>query len=257
MNSEIQKVDRAPVKLLQTFYQAVADDLEMLMLLQDREPDWGILEGMRDCNFPKEMGLKLVSEEGTTAIELMVQAVNSIPETPESAYLDELAADYADIYLNHSLQASPQESVWIDEESLTCQESMFQVRAWYELHGLAAENWRVRSDDHLVLQLQFLSHLFANAESENELTTAARFMDEHLLRWLGEFSLRVANRCGTAYFAGVVLLTAAYCEELRELMAKVLDQPRPSPEEIEERMQPKASQVEVPLAYMPGMGPAV
>lgn len=257
MNQALKKKERTPVKLLKSFYQAVADDLEMLALLHDKEPDSRILEDLRECDFPREMGLKLVSEEGLNVLDLMSRVVQSYPESPDSNLLDDLAVDYADIYLNYSLQASPEESVWIDEENLTCQESMFQVRSWYELYGLMAENWRVRPDDHLVLQLQFISHLFSHGESEKSLEEVARFMDEHLLRWLDSFSQRVANRCGTPYFAGIALLTAAYCEELRELLVKVLNQSRPSHEEIEERMKPRASQEEVPVSYMPGMGPAV
>ncbi|MES9827614.1 MAG: molecular chaperone TorD family protein [Candidatus Thiodiazotropha sp.] len=257
MGEPLDLRDKSSVKLLQTFYQAVADDLEMLALLHVKEPDCKILEALRDCNFPYSMGLKLVTQEGINAIDLMGRVVESLPDRFDDDFLDLLAADYADIYLNHSLQASPLESVWLDEEQLTCQESMFQVRTWYEIYGLMVENWRIRPDDDLVLQLQFVSHLFSISESEKNLKDAARFMDEHLLRWLGEFSNRVANRCATPYFAAVGLLTAVYCEELRDLLAIVIDQPRPSREEIEERMKPNAPKEQVSLCYMPGMGPAV
>ncbi|PVV07917.1 MAG: hypothetical protein B6D72_17545 [gamma proteobacterium symbiont of Ctena orbiculata] len=249
--------DNVSVELLQTFKQAVAEDLEMLALLHQEEPDREILEALRNYNFPHYMGLKLVTQEGIRAIDLMSRVVKSFPESFDDDLLDELAADYADIYLNHNLQASPLESVWLDEEHLTCQESMFQVRAWYELYGLMAEDWRIRPDDDLVLQLQFVSYLFSNPNSGEHLQDAARFMDEHLLRWLSDFSNRVASRSATPYFAGVALLTAAYCEELRDLLAVVIGQPRPSREEIEERMKPSAPKEEVSLSYMPGMGPAV
>ncbi|MEW8505361.1 MAG: molecular chaperone TorD family protein [Candidatus Thiodiazotropha sp.] len=249
--------DKASVKLLHTFYQAVAEDLEMLAILHQEEPDSLILGGLRDFDFPHSMGVKLISEAGLNAIDLMTRVIESFPKSFDDDLLDELAADYADIYLNHSLQASPLESVWVDEEHLTCQESMFQVRAWYELYGLKADDWRVRPDDDLVLQLQFISHLFKHSSTDKHLQDAARFMDEHLLRWLGDFSHRVASRSATAYFAGVALLTSAYCEELRDLLAVVLGQPRPSKEEIEERMKSKAPTEEVSLSYMPGMGPAV
>ena len=84
------------------------------------------------------------------------------------------------------------------------------------------------------------------------------FMDEHLLRWLGNFGERVLVRCDTQYFAGVAAITAAYCEELREILADILQQPQPSREEIEERMKPKQAQAEeMPVQFMPGIGPAV
>ena len=257
MGTEKETTDKGRVKLLDTFYRAVADDLEMLALLHDKEPDAELLEALRDSDFPAGFGLKLVGESGLRALETMRHAVRALPDPLTGRLIDELAADYADIYLNHTLHASPLESVWIDEEQLTCQESMFQVRSWYEHFGLSAEDWRLRPDDHLVLQLQFLSMLFAQAENETSLEQAARFMDDHLLRWLDAFAQRVAHRCATAYFAGVALLTAAYCEELRDLMAMILGQSRPSAEEIDERMTQKRRSEEVSLSYMPGLGPAV
>ncbi len=120
-----------------------------------------------------------------------------------------------------------------------------------------AKNWRLTPDDHLVLQLQFLSHLFNTQVNLEGLESIARFMDEHLLRWLMSFAERVALRCDTAYFAGVAMLTASYCEELRDLLAKVLDRPRPSAEEIEQRLNPVTKPEPVPVKFMPGIGPSV
>ncbi|MCG8072659.1 MAG: dehydrogenase, partial [Candidatus Thiodiazotropha taylori] len=85
----------------------------------------------------------------------------------------------------------------------------------------------------------------------------ARFMDEHLLRWLGQFSSRVAHRSATPYYSGIALLTGAYCEELRDLIATLTNLPRPSAEEIDERMKRDRMSQEVTLSYMPGIGPAV
>jgi TorA maturation chaperone TorD len=229
----------------------------MLATLHDREPDACLLQAMRETDFPRGLGLQLVDELGRQAVDLMRHVVASLPATLDDAILDELAADYASIYLNHTIQASPLESVWIDEERLTCQDSMFQVRSWYQQYGLGVENWRIRPDDHLVWQLQFLGHLFKLDPTTDGLRKAARFMDEHLLRWLMAFAQRVSARCATAYFAAAAMLTAAYCEELRELLVELLGETRPSEAEIEERMHPRRQVEAVPVSFMPGVGPAV
>ncbi|MES9944347.1 MAG: molecular chaperone TorD family protein [Candidatus Thiodiazotropha sp.] len=257
MNLSDEQNDNSNDEQITSFFLAVADDLQMFVQLHAKEPDTELLEALVSCGFPNSLGLKLVSEEGNIATQFMARVVETLPETFDDEFLDMLAADFADIYLNHSLQASPLESVWIDEEKLTCQVSMFQVRAWYENYGLMAENWRIRPDDDLVLQLQFISHLFSIADPLKQLEAIARFMDEHLLRWLDQFATRVAHRSATPYFSGIALLTAAYCEELRDLIAKTTNQPRPTQEEIAERMKPKPVSQEVPLSYMPGIGPAV
>lgn len=242
---------------IQTLGRYVATDLAMLAALHDREPTASLLQVLRETEFPHGLGLQLVGESGVQAVELMHRVVANLPLTFEEGRLNELAADYAGIYLNYGIHASPLESVWLDEENLTCQDSMFQVRAWYEQYGLGAENWRIRPDDHLVLQLQFLSHLFSTAPTLAGLREAAQFMDEHLLRWLTPFAERVAARCDTAYFAALALLTGAYGEELRDLLAGLLKEPRPSAAEIDERMKPRRTSEAVPVRFMPGMGPAV
>jgi len=82
-------------------------------------------------------------------------------------------------------------------------------------------------------------------------------MDEHLLRWIGEFARRIGQRCSTRFYAGLALLTAAYLDELRDLLAELTDDPRPTPEEIEERMKPKLSMpVAGPESFVPGAAPS-
>lgn len=238
-------------ELLELFGNIVVGDLDQLILLHDKEPDRKLLAGMKEAGFPSSLGIKLETRRGEDAFDIALRIVEELEVTEEM--LDELAADFAAIYLNHSIQASPLESVWIDDEGLTHQEPMFQVRNYYREHGLQAEDWRIRSDDHLVMQMRFIQHLMA----ENAYETAARFMDEHLLRWLAPFCDRVATRCATPWFAASALLTHAWLEEFRDLLAAVLDEPRPSNEEIEERMKPKPQVVEMPLQYMPGIGPTV
>lgn len=243
--------------LLRDFRLAASRDLATLAVFHDREPDAAWLQALRTTDLHRELlGLRLRSPGATEAMHILDAAVSGLAEVIDAPTLDELAADFADIYLINAVQAAPCESVWFDDENLSCQQSMFQVREWYERHGLVAENWRVRPDDHLVIQLQFLAHLFENGQGEEHLAEAARFMDEHLLRWLSRFAERVAARCGTPYFAGVVMLTAGYCEELRDLLAEVLGERRPSRREIEMRMRPKREVIPaVPPKFMPGLGP--
>jgi hypothetical protein len=66
----------------------------------------------------------------------------------------------------------------------------------------------------------------------------------------------VAKRCETRLYAGLAQLTAAYLDELRDLLAQILGRPRPTAEEIEERMRPMvAIPVAPPGPYLPGTGP--
>ncbi len=243
---------------IRLFREAVASDLTLLARLHREEIPPDLLQALRTTEFPAGLGLRLVSEPGAGAARAMAEALADLPEPLSAKQRNTLDADFADIYLNHRLQAAPNESVWLDQEGLMMQEPMFQVRHWYRRFDLASRDWRHFPDDHLSLQLQFSAHLFLLGQDLELLEDIVRFNDEHLLRWIGDFSTRVAQRCGTDFYAALAVLTQVYLDELRDFLALILDQPRPSPEEIEQRMAPKAAPpaqgCDVPFA--PGVAPS-
>lgn len=257
MSTAIEKSSSASLNTIDRFAMlraAVGHDLLALAVLHHVELDGETIARLQ-AQDENSGGFLLMpaSERGKEALRLFKEGIRLIDEHPDDAVLDELAADYAAIYLTHAFSASPCESVWIDEEGLAMQEPMFQIREAYERHGLAVSDWRIRSDDHLVPQLQFLSHLF---EKKVDLEEVARFLDEHLLRWIDRFAQRVGTRCATPFYAGLAMMTAAYLDELRDLLAEIDGQSRPSKEEIDRRMKPT---IEVALPepkFVPGSAPS-
>lgn len=244
-------------RLLQEFRAAAAQDLLDLAALHDREVDAAALDRLRAA--AGEGGLlrlRLVNEDSRAALSLFDEALRGLPAEIGGPLLDDLAADYADIYLTYGLRAAPNESVWLDEDNLAMQAPMFEVRELYQRHGLQVPDWRRRADDHLVHELQFLAHLLDPANGDT-LGEAAAFLDEHLLLWLPDFSARVAQRCATPFYAGVAAVTAAYLDELRELLERVLGRPRTPREEVEERRRrARESESEpAPTAFVPGSAP--
>lgn len=249
-DTEQSKNDADP---LAAFRSAVSDDMLALAILHNEELSGPLIAQLSAEEFPQSLQLPLISDSGRDATQLLQRGISVLGDAPDAEMLDELAADYTAIYLTHALHASPYESVWIDEEGLAMQEPMFQIRAVYKRHGLAAQDWRKRSDDHLVLQIQFVAHLLA---SDGELHEAAQFLDEHLLRWLPDFGARVAARSATPFYAGLCAFTAAYMEELRDLMAEILAEPRPTREEIDRRMKPVNTVTLPQPTFAPGSAPS-
>jgi TorA maturation chaperone TorD len=257
--SESQQEKRPSSPALAPVFDALREDLLLLALLHDRELDRETLMGLRQDCAGAFLGLELEGARARSALQLFRQGVDDVPEELDQDTLDILAAEYADIYLNYTLQTSPYESVWTDEDGLTMQEAMFEIRDWYRSHGLAVENWRMRADDHLVTQLQFLGYLLDGEPTPARLEEVSRFLDEHLLRWVGAFAERVSDRCKTRLYAGLADLTAAYLDEARDLAAQLLDSPRPSAEEIEERTRRKRAagiEVPAPAPFAPGSAPS-
>ncbi len=201
--------------------QAVAADLRLLAALHDREPTAALLDELRRAPFASRLGLVLDSEGARQALAAFDGALAALPATIDGSVVDDLAAGYADIYLTHHLRASPLESVWLDEDHLVRQEPMFEVRKWYRHYGLGTADWRNRPDDHLVLELQFIAELVSLEAAPAALGDAARFLDEHPLKWIGLFAERVATKGGHDYFAALALLTSGYLHELRARLTTI------------------------------------
>jgi TorA maturation chaperone TorD len=235
---------------LTAFREAAAEDLLLLALLHDRELTRKQISSLREHCYDDFLGLNLRGERARQALNLLRQGLTDLPTELTDASLDALAVDYAEIYLTYGLRASPCESVWLDEDNLALQSPMFRVRAWYRRYGLAVEDWRKRSDDHLVYELRFLAQLLRGDPEPAALAEVAQFLDEHPLRWIDRFAERVCTRCATRFYAGLALLTAAYLDELRDLLAALIGQPRPA---APADMPPPDADADAP--YVPGTSP--
>lgn len=231
---------------------ALVEDLDQLIRLHDRELDAEILVALKRAEFPDGLALLAGDEGGQTAHANMSAALRDMPT------LDELAADYAAIYLNNSFSASPYESVWLSDEHLACDRPMFELREIYAAAGLQASDWRSRFDDHLVLQLQYLRQVLASAAVDPE--KLAIFIDQHIGYWLPDWAQRVSGHCNTAFYAALAELTYVWLLHFRELLAEIHDLPLPSREETGALINRKLAldKAEIaPIRFMPGIqGPS-
>lgn len=232
----------------------IAEDAEALAALHDCELTAELIAAMHETKFPACLGLLPATAETAAAWRAMAEALNHLPKAPDAEALDDLAAEYAAIYLTGAYGASPCESAWTDEDHLLCQDAMFELREIYAAAGLSATNWRHRPDDHLVLQLLYVAHVARRAKSMEEWRALARMLDEHLLRWIGDFAARIAARSSVTFYVGLAVLTSAWLDTLRDLLARHLDEPRPNREDVEERLKSRRRVLPeaVPVQFVPG-----
>lgn len=239
-----------------------AQDLRLLALLHDREPGAELIETLRRTAVDGLFALHLDGERSEKALNFLVLALSPELTSTTASGLDELAADHAAIYLTHTHRVHPSESPWIDPEGLTSQQSMFAVRDWYRHWGLEVPNWRLRPDDHLVVQLGFVAHLMEAVDQSAALVDTARFLDRHLLRWIGAFADGVTARCWTAYWAAVAEVTVVYLDTLRSRLAAVPGCERIVVEPIEaekKRIEAESMRSEANCAtpvHVPGLEPS-
>ena len=236
---------------------ALVEDLDQLIRLHDRELDAEILAALKVAAFPNGLALSAADEAGRTAHSNMVAALHAMPT------LDELAADYAAIYLNNRFGASPYESVWLSDEHLACDRSMFELREIYAAAGWQVSDWRSRFDDHLVLQLQYLREVLASAALQGYFLRGAVdpeklavFIDQHLGYWLPDWAQRVSAHCNTAFYAALAELTYVWLLRFRELLGEIHDLPLPSREEMGALINRKLAldKAEIaPIRFVPGI----
>ncbi|QJD16596.1 TorD/DmsD family molecular chaperone [Paracoccus sanguinis] len=199
---------------------AAAEALGLIIRLHDREPDAALVRGLKEAEAPALFAAILAGEDGQTAAAALAEALDALPDDSTEADMDLVAAAWAEVHITHGLRASPNGSVWMTVESLERQEPMFAVRDWYEHYGLSTPDWRRRSDDNIVHELQFVQHLLGQG-TQVAAVDAGRFMDLHVLPWVPEWGRRVAARAAEPLVAASGLLTATYLEGLRELIAQV------------------------------------
>lgn len=223
--------------------------LALLIRLHDREVDNDLLTGLRGIDAETFFGAVLADPK---VAQEFGKALAALPEPAGPATLDQLAAEYADVYLTHSYRLAPTGSVWLTEEKLERQEPMFAVREWYDHYGVTVPDWRLRSDDHIVHELQFVEYLLGLG-TETAARDAARFLDRHVLVWVPQFCALMAERCNQPLLIAGARMTGHYLEALRDLLQDLTDEERWLPKE-DDKIEPYSlSELAEDIAYMPGV----
>lgn len=233
-------------------FAALADDLAQLIRLHDREIDADVLVALRQVDFPHQLALTISEADGVQAWANMAAALAG----PLS--LDDLAADFAAIYLNNQYASSPYESVWLTDDHLACGAPMFELREIYAAAGCQAADWRQRFDDHLVLQMQYLQRQLLTSAVDPE--NLENFLDDHLGYWFPDFARQVSMRCRTSFYAALVELTHVWLRQCRSVLADVTGRAIPTRDKVAARINRKLAldKAEVaPIRFMPGQhGPS-
>ncbi len=195
--------------------QALAADAEMLRFLHTSELDAAVLETLREVRFPANLALLPGDPMAEAAWGALSAALGELPMQADAALLDELAAEFAALYLTGAYRLSPCESFWLDQDHLLYQGPMFELRQRYAEAGVRVADWRKCPDDHMTHQLGFIAKLLSEARTDEDWEQLARFLDHHLLRWIHDFARAVHERSASSFYAALAVLTASWCAGLR------------------------------------------
>jgi TorA maturation chaperone TorD len=142
---------------------------------------------------------------------------------------EKLHVDYTRLFIGvGKVLAPPWESVHFGEERLMFQERTLEVRTWYRRFGLEAERKYKEPDDHIGLELLFLSHLATlgiqalekeDQDRFNELLDAQReFFKMHPGTWALTWCGLVDRNAQTEFYKGLAHLTRGALSELSEIL---------------------------------------
>ncbi len=247
---ELPETPREPDGAERARLAEFAEALGVVLRLFDRELDTATVRALAEPELWAFLAGVLDDSAGREAVARLKDAVDALPETPDQAVLDRLAADYADIFLTHGHRAAPSASVWLTDDHTERGEPMFAARRWYAHWGVKVPDWRKRPDDHIVPMLQFVSLLLETA-SGAALVDAAVFLDTQMGPWVGNFLGRVAQRADTALYRAAAEFAGVLLSRLRAELERITG----VAERIPEPPKRAASEPEA-VAYVPGAAPS-
>lgn len=171
------------------------------------------------------------------------EGVNDIKEYLEQfdavnnqTHFDNLHWDYTRMFIGpFELPAPPWESVYVRRDRLLFQESTMNVRKEYKKFGFEASDYNMEADDHIGLELDFMYHLnklCMKSVEENSpnsinkvnylLTEQQKFLDEHLLKFVSEFTDKVIENADTRFYLGMAKILKHFLNTDSEVLKELL-----------------------------------
>jgi TorA maturation chaperone TorD len=141
--------------------------------------------------------------------------------------------DYTRMFVGPGkVPAPPWESIYRDVEHLHLSEETLEVRDAYRKYNLLPKDFGHEPDDHIGLELDFMHKLCEMTKEKAEISDETglveilkdqkAFLDEHLLKWVPDWTRDVVKSAETDFYKGMVQLLDAYlkldCEMIEELL---------------------------------------
>jgi putative dimethyl sulfoxide reductase chaperone len=156
----------------------------------------------------------LLSENWFDPLSELKEAIDNIDLNSEQE-LEDLLWEYTRLFIGpYKLLCPPWESVYMSPKRLMMQEACDEVVGVYAEMGLAIDNPDVMPD-HIGVELNFLAVLHGKMMSDQGGTssyvdTAKRFLDEHLLRWVPQFTIDMEEAADSALYKSLAEVTRIF-----------------------------------------------
>ena len=193
----------------------------------DPEMEW--LQSLIDEDIFSESPMESTHQDYEAGLSLLHDWTQENTKGLSSERLTDLKADYIRLFVGVGKTiAPPWESVYLNENRMIFQQQTLEVREWYRRFGLESEKLHKEPDDHIGLELSFLTHLAKlglQALDENDevklqqiLEAQRRFISEHPLKWAPRWCELVEENAKTVFYRGLAKLIRGTLFSLAEYL---------------------------------------
>jgi TorA maturation chaperone TorD len=145
----------------------------------------------------------------------------------------ELAMEYADLFLGlKGKPPHPSESVYRSKAHIMFQGPRDEVLSTYWKAGVDTVKEFKEPEDHIAIELQFMEYLCRKtreALERNEVQEAGKllqaqekFIDDHLAKWVPQFTKDVEETATTDFYKGVAYITDAFIASDRRAISDMM-----------------------------------
>ncbi|MEH7245888.1 molecular chaperone TorD family protein [Neobacillus niacini] len=191
---------------------------QLVRLIFDMPPNMELLSFLKN---PKFVSLCEISE----ACRLIQIGTQSI-QADDDENLKLLQEEYKRLFVGpNALPAPLWESVYLGREHLLFEEVTLEVRDCYRQYGLSFIREGNEPEDHLVIELEFLSILIQKTIESDDVETKKKlledqhsFLTDHLLKWCPTFCDLLSKSTSFELYQGAAQLLAEYLNLESELI---------------------------------------
>jgi TorA maturation chaperone TorD len=164
--------------------------------------------------------------------DIGLEGIDDFLQNPENELLEDLAVEYARLFLGPGKHVSPHESVHHQRDDGQWGNlwgaSTAEVKKFIETTGLGYSDDFKGIPDHITVELEFMQQLtlreeqaWMNADADAAVScrqTEKKFIEGHLVRWIPDFCKNVMQQAELPFYRALAALTRSFIEfEIQEM----------------------------------------
>jgi TorA maturation chaperone TorD len=197
-------------------------------------------ESLKELAEKRSLWLRLAEDpqvQGTEMAEglrTLAEFSSKLEKLRAEDVLLELAAEYAGLFLGvRQMPPHPSESVYSSKDHLIMQKARDDVLKIYRDMGLEKVSKFTEPEDHIALELQFMSYLSGktgealknkdHVAAERYLKVQRDFLNQHLGKWVPELVTDIKRGARREFYAAIAKITEGYVKNDEEVVLEMID----------------------------------